>query len=219
MLNPVKSLPKINFTTMAIILACASVLALSGCSSTPQTNNPNGYAQGETPQLAGKSSSYNDSELVNAISDHLGVTAESAASTLERLFKKQGRPVGYITGEEGGGALIFGAKYGEGTLWMKDGRSQKVYWKGPTVGFDAGAEISRVFTLVYDLDNPNDIYRRFPGVDGSAFLVAGMAVNYQRANGITLAPVRAGAGVRLGANVGYSSYVKKKPKGFGLIPI
>ena len=149
----------------------------------------------------------------------MGVTAESAASDIERLFKKQGRPVGYITGEEGGGAFIFGAKYGEGTLWMKDGRSQKVYWKGPTVGLDAGAEISRVFTLVYDLDRPEDIFRRFPGVDGSAFLLAGMAVHYERANGITLAPVRAGAGVRLGANIGYSSYVKKKPKGLGLIPI
>ena len=147
------------------------------------------------------------------------MTAESAASTIERIFKKQGRPVGYITGEEGGGALIFGAKYGEGTLWMKDGRTKKVYWKGPTVGFDVGAEISRVFTLVYDLDNPDDIFRRYPGVDGSAFLIAGMAVHYERANGVTLAPVRAGAGVRLGANIGYNSYHKKKPKGFGLLPI
>ena len=102
---------------------------------------------------------------------------------------------------------------------MKDGRTKKVYWKGPTVGFDVGAEISRVFTLVYDLDNPEDIYRRYPGVDGSAFLIAGMAVHYERANGVTLAPVRAGAGVRLGANIGYNSYHKKKPKGFGLLPI
>jgi len=202
MLNLVKTLPKRNFSKLACAVICASALAISGCSSTSKTQNPNGYAQGTT-----------------AISDHLGVTAESAASSLERLFKKQGRPVGYITGEEGGGALIFGAKYGEGTLWMKDGRTKKVYWKGPSVGFDAGAEISRVFTLVYDLEDPDDIFRRYPGVDGSAFLVAGMAVHYERANGVTLAPVRAGAGVRLGANIGYSSYVKKKPKGFGLIPI
>ena len=102
---------------------------------------------------------------------------------------------------------------------MKNGQSRKVYWKGPTVGFDAGAEISRVFTLVYDLDDMDDIFRRYPGVDGSAFLVAGMAVHYERANGVTLAPVRAGAGVRLGANVGYTSYVKKAPKGFALLPI
>ena len=219
MKNAISHILKLNRKILATTLLSAAALTISACSSTPDTANPYGAAQGQAPVKSTAGSQYNETELARAISDHLGVTAESAASSLERLFKKQGRPVGYITGEEGGGALIFGAKYGEGTLWMKNGQSQKVYWKGPTVGFDAGAEVSRVFTLVYDLDNMNDIYRRFPGVDGSAFLVAGMAVHYERANGITLAPVRAGAGVRLGANVGYTSYVKKKPKGFGLIPI
>lgn len=202
----------LNWTSVALMLLCGAALALSGCAST-SSNNPNGLPQGQTAKT--QKQSYNDTELVAAISDHLGVTAESAASAIEDLFKKQGRPVGYITGEEGGGALIFGAKYGKGTLWMKDGRTQKVYWQGPSVGFDAGAEISRVFTLVYDLDDPSEIYRRFPGVDGSAYLIAGMAVHYQRANGITLAPVRAGAGVRLGANIGYTSFTKKR----GIIPI
>ena len=190
----------------ALTLLCAVTLA--ACSTTPK-NNPNGYPQGQTAE-APAAKGFEKRQLVSAVSDHLGVTAESAASTIEKLFKGQGEPVGYITGEEGGGALIFGAKWGKGTLWMKDGRTQKVYWQGPSVGLDAGGEVSRVFTLVYDLDDPQDIYRRFPGVDGSAFLVAGMAVHYQRANGITLAPVRAGAGVRLGANIGYSSYTKKR---------
>ena len=214
-----KTFLKYNRLALGTTLLCAAALGVSGCSTTPKTNNPNGYAQGQAPSQGARTASYNESELAAAISDHMGVTAESAASTLERLFTKQGRPVGYITGEEGGGALIFGAKYGEGTLWMKNGQTQKIYWKGPTVGFDAGVELSRVFTLVYDLENTDDIFRRFPGVDGSAYLVAGMAVHYERANGITLAPVRAGGGVRLGANVGYTSYVRKKPKGFGLIPI
>lgn len=218
MKNRVKNLLKFNRSVLAMTMLCAAGLTVSACSTAPKTNNPNGYPQGEVAPQSEKEG-YNESELVTAISDHMGVTAESAASTIERLFKKQGRPVGYITGEEGGGALVFGAKYGEGTLWMKDGTSRKVYWKGPTVGLDAGAEVSRVFTLVYDLEETDDIFRRFPGVDGSAFLVAGMAVHYQRANGVTLAPVRAGAGLRLGANVGYTSYVKKKPKGFGLLPI
>lgn len=219
MKNAVKNLLKYNRTILATTLLSAAALAVSGCSTTSNTNNPNGYAQGEAPQSTTNNPSYNETELATAISDHMGVTAESAASTLERLFKKQGRPVGYITGEEGGGAFIFGAKYGEGTLWMKNGQTEKVYWKGPTVGLDVGAELSRVFTLVYDLETTDEIFRRFPGVDGSAYLVAGMGVHYERANGITLAPVRAGGGVRLGANVGYTSYVKKKPKGLGLLPI
>jgi len=219
MKNPARNLLKFNRSVLAVAALCVAGFAVSACSTAPATNNPNGYPQGQSSPKAGAKNGYNESELVTAISDHMGVTAESAASTIARLFKGQGRPVGYITGEEGGGALIFGAKYGQGTLWMKDGTSRKVYWKGPTVGLDAGAEVSRVFTLVYDLEDTDDIFRRYPGVDGSAYLVAGMAVHYQRANGVTLAPVRAGAGVRLGANIGYTSYVKKKPKGFGLIPI
>jgi len=218
MKNVLKTLAKFNRSTSITAILCTAALAVSACSTTSNRNNPNGYPQADAQAKAQKEG-FNSAELTTAISDHMGVTAESAASTIENIFKKQGRPVGYITGEEGGGALIFGAKYGEGTLWMKNGESQKVYWKGPSVGLDAGAEISRVFTLVYDLDDTDDIFRRFPGVDGSAYLIAGMAVNYQRANGITLAPVRAGGGIRLGANVGYTSYVKKKPKGFGLIPI
>jgi hypothetical protein len=195
-------------------LFCATALLLSACASTNTSSPVGSNVQGQE-QLAGGPNTYREDELVGAISNHLGVTSESAASAIEKLFRERGRPTGYITGEEGGGALTIGARYGKGTLWMRDGRQQKVYWQGPSVGFDAGAEASKVFTLVYGLDDPNEIFRRYPGVDGSAFLVAGMAVNYQRANGITLAPVRSGVGLRLGANIGYSSYTRKR----GWIPL
>ena len=198
---------------LALLLACA--LALGGCATSE--NNPNSATDIRAAQDRSQSQaeSYNESELVAAISTHLGVTSESAATAIERLFRERGRPVGYITGEEGGGALTVGARYGEGTLWMKDGRTQKIFWQGPTVGFDAGAEASKVFTLVYGLKDTDDIYRRFPGAEGNAYLVAGMAVNVQKANGITLAPVRTGVGLRLGANVGYTSYTRKR----SLIPL
>ena len=199
-----------RWLTLSLSLLFASTLALSGC-ATP-ANNPNSADDIRNAQDRSQSqaATYNESELVAAISTHLGVTSESAATAIERLFRDRGRPVGYITGEEGGGALTVGARYGKGTLWMKDGRTLPLYWQGPTVGFDAGAEGSKVFTLVYGLRDMDDIYRRFPGVDGSAFLVAGMAVNYQKTNGITLAPVRTGVGLRLGANVGYTNYTKKR---------
>ena len=189
-------------------LLLSAALVLGACASTNK-DNPTGIAAVET-KLAGGPAAMQEDELVAAVSQHLGVTSESAASAIERLFRERGRPTGYITGEEGGGALTIGARYGKGTLWLKDGRQEKVYWQGPSVGFDIGAEASKVFTLVYGLDDPDELYRRYPGVDGSAYLVAGMAVNYQRANGITLAPVRSGVGVRLGANIGYSSYTRKR---------
>ncbi|MGB6229579.1 MAG: EipA family protein [Litorimonas sp.] len=197
-----------SFRNAALGVLAAATLA--AC-ATP-ANNPNSADDIRTAQDRSQSQAetYNESELVAAISTHLGVTSESAATAIERLFRERGRPVGYITGEEGGGALTIGARFGDGTLWMKDGRTMPLYWQGPTIGFDAGAEASKVFTLVYGLNDMEDIYRRFPGVDGSAFLVAGMAVNYQATNGITLAPVRTGVGLRLGANVGYTRYSEKR---------
>ena len=192
--------------TRALILSTA--LLFGACATKPVQPGLAGPPPAAKP-------GFEDGELVQAVSQHLGVTSESAASAIERLFAERGRPTAYITGEEGGGAFTVGARYGQGTLWMRDGRRERIYWQGPSVGFDIGAEASKVFTLVYDLDDPDDIYRRYPGVDGSAFLVAGMAVNVQRASGITLAPVRSGVGVRLGANIGYSSYTRKR----GWIPL
>ncbi len=186
-------------------------LAFSGCATAP--SDPTGQSDIRDAQSANtnpEAETFDENELVAAVSTHLGVTSESAASMIERLFRKQGRPVGYITGQEGGGAFVAGLRYGNGILWMKDGRSQKVYWRGPSLGWDWGGNASKVFTLVYNLKDPDYIYRRFPGVDGSAYVVAGMGVNYQRADGITLAPIRTGVGARLGANVGYLSYKPTK---------
>ncbi|MEM7730819.1 MAG: EipA family protein [Pseudomonadota bacterium] len=203
------------FAPISVLLyALLCDVLLAGC-ATP-ANDPTSAADIRTAQGLGEpgaqtdAQTYEQSELVAAISTHLGVTSESAATAIERLFRERGKPVGYITGEEGGGALTVGARFGKGTLWMKDGTNRELYWQGPTIGFDAGGEASKVFTLVYGLTRVDDIYRRFPGVDGSAFLVGGMAVNYQRTNDITLAPVRTGVGVRLGANVGYTRYTKRR---------
>ena len=187
-----------------------SALALMACATPANNPNPRSDIQAAQSNSSAESADYNESELVTAISTHLGVTSESAASAIARLFRERGRPVGYITGEEGGGALTIGARYGKGTLWMKNGETRKVYWQGPTIGFDAGAEAGKVFTLVYGLRDVDDLYRRFPGVDGSAYLIAGMSINYQKTNGITLAPVRTGVGLRLGANVGYTNYTNKR---------
>ena len=191
-------------------LTAIAALGISGCAT--NDTNPTGNNDIKQQQAANTTPNgeYNENELVSAVSTHLGVTSESAATMIERLFRKSGRPVGYITGEEVSAAIVGGLRYGKGTLWMKNGTAQKVYWQGPSIGFDWGANGSKAFTLVYDLQNTEDIYRRFPGVDGSAFLVAGMAANYQRADGITLAPIRTGVGLRLGANIGYLSYSKKR---------
>ena len=144
------------------------------------------------------------------MSDFLGVTAESAGAVIERVFRDNGRPTGYIAGEEASGAISIGARYGRGLLYMKNQPTIEVFWQGPSIGWDIGGNASRVFTLCYNLQYPDAIFRRFPGVEGSAYLIGGMGVNYQRADGITLAPIRAGVGLRLGANVGYLSYSRQR---------
>jgi hypothetical protein len=153
---------------------------------------------------------YSSDEIVHNVSDFFGVTAENAGALIERVFKENGRPTAYIAGQEGSGAFFFGLRYGKGLMYMKDRPRMKVYWQGPTGGIDFGGNASRVLTLCYNLQYPDAIFRRFPGVEGSAYLVGGLGVNYQRADGITLAPVRAGVGLRLGASVGYLAYSRQR---------
>ena len=162
------------------------------------------------PPEPGKAPTYTEDEIVNNVSDFMGVTAENAGGAVERIFAKNGRPTAYIAGEEGSGAFAVGARYGRGLLYMKGREPVEVYWQGPSVGWDFGGNASRVFTLCYDLDDPQTIFQRFPGVEGSAYFIGGLGVNYQRTDDIVLAPIRAGVGFRLGANVGYLAYSRKR---------
>ena len=153
---------------------------------------------------------YERSEIVDSVSDFFGVTAEQAGGVVERVFKDNGRPTAYIAGEEASAAITVGARYGRGLLYMKGREALEVFWQGPSLGFDLGGNASRVFTLCYNLQFPDAIFQRFPGVEGSAYFIGGLGVNYQRASDITLAPIRAGVGLRLGANIGYLAYTRKR---------
>ena len=168
-------------------------------------------SNGMTPTYGtGRVQTYSADEMIRATSDFLGVTAESAGAAIEKVFKDKGQPTAYIAGEEGSGAFIAGLRYGRGLLYMKGRPTMEVFWQGPTIGWDWGGNASRVFTLCYDLQYPDAIFRRFPGVEGSAYLVGGLGVNYQKADEITLAQIRAGVGLRLGANVGYLGYSRQR---------
>ncbi|WP_339744103.1 DUF1134 domain-containing protein [uncultured Maricaulis sp.] len=186
----------------ATIAALSVFLVGPAFAQDPQYGQPSEYSD--------PVDTYSQDELTDAVTDFFGVTAEAAASMLERVFSDLGRPVGYIAGEEVSGAIGFGLRYGEGYLTMKSGPREKVYWRGPSVGWDAGGNASRVFVLVYNLNDTAQLFQRFPGVEGTAYLVAGMGVNYQRADDITLAPIRSGVGLRAGANVGYLAYTRRR---------
>lgn len=155
-------------------------------------------------------STYDQDSMIKAATDFFGSTAEGLAKVIEKAFKEQGRPNAFIKGEEASAALTVGLRYGDGQITMKNGGSGPVFWAGPSIGLDAGANASKVFTLVYKLPKLAAIYQRFPGVDGSLYYIGGAGLNYQRLNGITLAPIRLGVGLRAGASVGYLHYRREK---------
>lgn len=161
--------------------------------------------------LAQAQQTYSRDEILAAAQHFFGAGAEGLATVVDHVFGDLGRPNGYIEGNEGAGAIGVGLRYGDGYLHMK-GRNgaSRVYWQGPSIGFDTGGNAARVFTLTYNLASPDGIYHRFGGVDGSAYFIGGVGVNYQRRNRVTLAPMRAGVGFRLGANVGYLAYSRRR---------
>lgn len=158
------------------------------------------------PPDNGERATYSRNEILDAGHSLFGAVSQGLASAVEYAFQKAGRPNGYIIGEDAGGAFIAGLRYGEGTLFTKDAGNHKVYWQGPSLGYDVGAEGSKTMVLVYHLRDPSDIYNRFGGVQGSAYFVGGVGVQFQQYGNVILAPIRAGVGLRLGANVGYLKY-------------
>ena len=190
------------------LAATAGASGLSACATAGQQPTDPAYPIASDANAQ----AYTADELVAAGSRELGIAAEAMGSAIERIFRDQGdAPTAYIAGEEGAGAAVIGLRYGRGALHMKDhSASQEVFWQGTSIGWDVGGNASRVFTLVYGLYAPDAIYRRYPGVEGTAYLIGGLGVNYQRADGIVLAPVRTGVGLRLGANVGTMSYSRQR---------
>jgi hypothetical protein len=159
-----------------------------------------------TGSIAKPKSTYTTEEIVTKGHQFFGKASRGISEAVEFLFQSQGEPTAYIVGEEGSGAMIGGLRFGEGTIYYKDGTTQKIYWQGPSVGFDFGGNGSRTMVLVYNSDAPRELYKRFIGVEGSAYLVGGLGVNLQKNRNITLAPIRTGVGARFGANVGYLKY-------------
>ena len=161
-----------------------------------------------TPAATGQT--YGEDDLIGAAEGVFGKGAEGLAKLIEDLLKKQGEPNGYIVGREAGGAFIVGARYGSGTLHHKVEGEQKVYWTGPSIGFDAGANAANTFVLVYNLHDTEDLFKRFPAGEGQAYFVGGLHASYLRRGDVVLIPIRVGAGLRLGVNAGYMKFSKEQ---------
>jgi hypothetical protein len=164
-----------------------------------------GGAPYASPQAEDKST-FSMEEIKDAGHRFFGRVSIDLAKVIEYAFQRAGRPNGYILGEEAGGAFIAGLRYGEGTLYTKDAGDHRVYWQGPSLGYDFGAEGSKTMVLVYDLRSPGEIFNTYAGVDGSAYFIGGVGITFLTRGHVALAPIRSGIGLRLGANVGYLKY-------------
>ena len=163
-------------------------------------------AAGEPAVAAAQGDTYKQDDLIGAAEGVFGQGAEGLARLIEDVLSKQGEPNGYIVGREAGGAFVLGARYGSGTLFHKIEGQQPVYWTGPSVGFDVGANAGSTFVLVYNLHDTDQLYERYPAGEGNAYLVGGFTASYLRKGNVVLIPIRAGAGLRLGVNAGYMKF-------------
>jgi hypothetical protein len=149
---------------------------------------------------------YSPNELVNAGHQFFGTVSQGLATVIERAVSNWGQPNGYVLGQEAGGAIVAGLRYGDGTLYTKNAGDLRVYWQGPSVGFDWGGDGARTMMLIYNLPRTDAVYQRFAGIDGSAYFIGGFGMTALTANNIVVVPIRSGVGLRLGANIGYLKF-------------
>lgn len=187
----------------ARLSAATAVLVLCTLPVAAQEEQPDGQTKEQTDDT------YDQDTVLDAATNFFGETTEGLAEVIEKVFDDLGRPNGYIPGEEISGAFGFGVRYGDGTLNRKTEPPREVYWQGPSIGFDVGGNASKVFVLVYNLPDAEQLYQRFPGVEGTFYFVAGVGAHYLRTGGITLAPIRTGVGLRAGVNIGYMHMTKE----------
>ena len=152
---------------------------------------------------------YSSGEIIQAGHKFFGAISRDLAGIVEHAVSTWGLPNGYILGQEGGGAIVVGLRYGDGTLYTKNAGDRRVFWEGPSIGWDMGGECARTMMLVYNLPSTESVYRRFAGVDGSAYLVGGLGMTALTDGNIVVVPIRSGVGLRLGANVGYLKFTPR----------
>ena len=152
---------------------------------------------------------FSANEIVLAGHQFFGTVSRGLAQVVEKAFSQWGEPNGYVLGQEGSGAFVVGLRYGDGKLYTRNAGDRRVFWEGPSVGFDYGGEGARTMMLVYKLPATDAIYQRFAGIDGSAYFIGGFGMTALTASGIVVVPIRSGVGLRLGANVGYLKFTDK----------
>lgn len=166
--------------------------------------------EGSAASARAQATTYQRDDVLGAAEGVFGKGASGLAGIIEDILKDQGQPNAYIAGREAGGALGVGLRYGSGEMFHKIEGQRKVYWTGPSIGFDVGGDANKVFVLVYNLYDSQELYKRFPAGEGRVYFVGGFSASYMRRGDVVLIPVRLGVGWRLGVNAGYMKFSEKQ---------
>ena len=199
----------IVFGALLAMLEAAPAFAQGQAPQLPPPQNVPAAPPPQQPPSSPHSNEFSPNELVDAGHRFFGGVSRGLAIIVEKAVSQWGQPNGYILGEEAGGALVGGLRYGDGTLYTKNAGDLRVFWQGPSIGFDAGADGARTMMLVYNLPRTAAIFDRFGGVAGSAYFIGGFGMTALVADNITVVPIRSGVGLRLGANVGYLKFTER----------
>ena len=199
---------------MRYILTILTAALLTACSN--QAARPTSAASAPAPTAANPTvnpdGTYKQQDVLSAAEDVFGRGAKGLAEIIERSFKERGEPSAYIVGREAGGAFVVGVRYGSGTVFHKVEGQLPVFWTGPSIGFDAGADASRTFILVYNLNDTGDLFKRYPAGEGKAYFVGGFGATYLQRDDVVLVPIKLGVGLRLGINAGYLNFTRELKK-------
>ena len=200
----------------ALSLCLAAFAAGSAAQTPPPPATPPQPPQAQQPppppppqQQGQQKKTFGADEIVREGHRFFGTVSRGLAQVVETAFSRWGEPNGYILGQEGSGAFVVGLRYGDGKLYTRNAGDRRVFWEGPSVGFDTGGEGARTMMLIYNLPATDAIYQRFGGIDGSAYFIGGFGMTALTASNIVVVPIRTGVGLRLGANIGYLKFTPK----------
>jgi hypothetical protein len=203
---PLRLAAKILAALSLCLLTFGAQIAAAQSQQPSQPPSPQAPVQAQPARPTG---TFTPDEIVGEGHKFFGTVSRGLAQVVEKAVSRWGQPNGYVLGQEGSGAIFVGLRYGDGTLYTKNAGDRRVFWEGPSIGFDTGGEGARTMMLVYNLPSTDAIYQRFAGVDGSAYFIGGFGMTALTADNVVLVPIRSGVGLRLGANIGYLKFTPK----------
>jgi hypothetical protein len=211
--HPMRATLRLAALTLCLVAWGADVAVAQNQPGPPPQNLPPPQSQYQpqyqAPPAPHRDDTFRPGEIIDAGHKFFGTVSRGLADVVQTAVSRWGEPNGYVLGQEGSGAIVVGLRYGDGKLYTKNAGDRRVFWEGPSVGFDYGGEGARTMMLVYNLPATDAIYQRFAGIDGSAYFIGGFGMTALANGNIIVVPIRSGVGLRLGANIGYLKFTPK----------